>query len=89
MNCSGPNVRYSADAAGDENAGPECAEARNGSARGVRYAASGEAPPSMPSAVPVEIALPVLVMSRGLSALPRITGPVVLPLIVLAISVFS
>jgi hypothetical protein len=43
------------------------------------------APPSMPSAEPVEVTVPVLVMYRGLSAVPKITGPVVLLLIVLDI----
>ena len=41
------------------------------------------APPSMPSAEPVEVTVPVLVMYKGLSAAPRTTGPVVLLLIVL------
>ena len=40
-------------------------------------------PPSMPSTPePVEVTLPVLVMVRGLSAVLRTTGPVVLVLIV-------
>jgi hypothetical protein len=39
-------------------------------------------PPSMPSADPVEVTVPVLVMYRGLSVVPRTTGPVVLLLIV-------
>jgi hypothetical protein len=39
----------------------------------------------MPSAVPVEVTVPVLVMVRGLSAVPRTTGPVVLLLIVVDI----
>ena len=46
-------------------------------------------PPSMPSAVPVEVTVPVLVMYRGLSAVPRTTGPVVLLLIVVAIGFCS
>ena len=44
------------------------------------------APPSMPSTPePAEATVPVLVMDRGLSAVPRTTGPVVLVLIVLDI----
>jgi hypothetical protein len=43
----------------------------------------------MPSADPVEVTVPVLVMYRGLSAVPRTTGPVVLLLIVLDIGLFS
>jgi hypothetical protein len=42
-------------------------------------------PPSMPSADPVEVTVPVLVMYRGLSVVPRTTGPVVPLLIVLDI----
>jgi hypothetical protein len=42
----------------------------------------------MPSAVPVEVTVPVLVMVRGLSAVPRTTGPVVLLLIVVDIGFF-
>jgi hypothetical protein len=45
-------------------------------------------PPSTPSADPVEVTVPVLVMDRGLSAVPRTTGPVVLLLIVLDIGLF-
>src|ERR1700720_3869985 len=45
-------------------------------------------PPSMPSADPVEVTVPVLVMVRGLSAVPRTTGPVVLLLIVFDIGFF-
>jgi hypothetical protein len=45
-------------------------------------------PPSMPSEDPVEVTVPVLVMERGLSAVPRTTGPVVLLLIVLDIGLF-
>src|ERR1700686_3100477 len=44
--------------------------------------------PSMPSAVPVEVTAPVLVMYMGLSAVPRTTGPVVLLLIVVDIGLF-
>jgi hypothetical protein len=47
------------------------------------------APPSMPSADPAEVTVPVLVMYKGLSAVPRTTGPVVLLLIVLDIGLFS
>src|ERR1700693_2201434 len=43
------------------------------------------AAPSMPSAAPVEVTWPVLVMLSGLSAVPRETGPVVMLVIVLAI----
>ena len=46
-------------------------------------------PPSMPSADPVEVTLPLLVMNRGLLAVLRTTGPVVLLLIVLDIGLFS
>src|SRR5664280_1170305 len=46
-------------------------------------------PPSMPSADPVEVTVPVLVMYRGVSAVPRTTGPVVALLIVVAIGLFS
>ena len=43
------------------------------------------AAPSTPSTDPVEVTVPVLVMYKGLSAVPRITGPVVLLLMVLGI----
>ena len=43
----------------------------------------------MPSAGPVEVTVPVLVMYRGLSAVPKTTGPVVLLLIVVAIGLCS
>jgi hypothetical protein len=45
-------------------------------------------PPSMPSADPAEVTVPVLVMVRGLSAVPRTTGPAVLLLIVFDIGIF-
>src|SRR5438876_233448 len=47
------------------------------------------APPSTPSAVPVDVTVPVLVMYSGLSVGPRATGPVVLLLIVFDIGLFS
>ena len=43
--------------------------------------------PSMPSAAaPVDVTLPVLVMVRGLFVLPRVTGPLMLVLIVLPLT---